>query len=104
MNMAIRAEIERLVVEFGQDPGDRRGRRCVAHREGTAVSASYDVDWPSFSSRWIPNKSPKDLLRQTIETAEALRADPLGDLAHELAKEISEREAELKTARRAGPR
>ena len=68
------AEIERLVVEFGQDPEAIVGEDVRrASRRQTAVSASYDVDPRASASRWMPNKSPKDSsLRQTIETAEAL--------------------------------
>ena len=91
-------EIERLVAEFGQDPesivGEDVGSRIVktirriAQLRRRLGELQMELD--------AHKKSEAYQLRQTIEAADASSDDPLGDLAKQLTKEISEREAELK--------
>ncbi len=91
-------EIERLVAEFGQDPeaivGEDVGSRIVktirriAQLRRRLSELQLELE--------AHKKSETYELRQTIEAAEAGGDAPLEDLARQLAKEISEREAELK--------
>ena len=91
-------EIERLVAEFGQDPesiiGEDIGSRIVktirriAQLRRRLGQLRLELE--------AHKKSEIFELRQTIEAAEAGGDAPLEDLARQLTKEISEREAELK--------
>jgi hypothetical protein len=93
-------EIERLVVEFGHDPEAIVGEdvasrivktiRRIAQLRRRLLELELELD--------AHQKTEAFLLRQTVEAAEAAGADPLNDLAHQLTSEISQREAELKTA------
>jgi hypothetical protein len=91
-------EIERLVAEFGQDPesivGEDVGSRIVktirriAQLRRRLGELKLELE--------AHKKSEAYELRQTIEAADVSGDDPLEDLAKQLTKEISEREAELK--------
>lgn len=91
-------EIERLVAEFGQDPeaivGEDVGSRIVKtiRRIAQLRRRLGELQMELEAHK----KSEAYELRQTIEAADASGDDPLGDLAKQLVKEISEREAELK--------
>jgi hypothetical protein len=91
-------EIERLVTEFGQDPeaivGEDIGSRIVktlrriAQLRRRLGELHLELEAHKQSEAYE--------LRQTIEAGDAGGEDPLGDLAAQLTKEISKREAELK--------
>jgi hypothetical protein len=95
--------IEKLIEEFGQDPeaisGDDIGSRIVRtirliaqlRRRLADVRLEIEAD----------EKTELFQLRRTIEEAEAEGNDPLGDLARQLAQEISEREAMVQSLQRA---
>jgi hypothetical protein len=97
-------EIARLVAEFGQDPEAIVGED-VASRIVKAIRriAQLRRRLGELQIEMDANQKTEGFrLRQTVETAEAIGADPLGDLAQQLTKEISERMVELKAARQAG--
>jgi hypothetical protein len=91
-------EIERLVAEYGQDPdaivGEDVGSRIVKTIRRIAQLqrrlGELKLELEAYK------KSEAYELRQTIETADASGDNLLGDLAKQLTKEISDREAELK--------
>jgi hypothetical protein len=91
-------EIERLVAEFGQDPeaivGEDVGSRIVKtlRRIAQLRRRLGELQMELEAHK----KSEAYELRRTIEVADASGDDHLGDLAKQLVKEISEREAELK--------
>jgi hypothetical protein len=91
-------EIERLVIEFGEDPeaivGEDVGSRIVktirriAQLRRRLGELQLELE--------AHEKSEAYELRQAIEAGDASGDNPLEDLARQLTKEISEREAELK--------
>jgi hypothetical protein len=95
------ATIEKLIEEFGQDPeaivGEDIGSRIVKairriaqlHRRLSEVQQEIEALQKTEISR----------LRQTIERAEAIGDDPLGDLAEQLMKDIAERKIRLNMMR-----
>jgi hypothetical protein len=94
--------IEQMVSEFGQDPeaivGEDIGSRIVktirriAQLRRRLGELKLELEAHENSEAYE--------LRKTIEAAHANGGDPLGDLARQLTKEISEREAELKAIMR----
>ena len=94
-------EIERLMAEFGQDPEAIVGEdvaslivkaiRRIAQLRRRLSELQQELN--------AHKKSEAYELRQTVEAADASGDDLLGDLAMQLVKEISEREAELKAIR-----
>ena len=92
-------EIERLTAEFGQDPeaivGEDVGSRIVkAIRRIAQLRRRLDELQLEIKAH---KKSEVYELKQVIEAADANGDDPLADLVRQLAKEISEREAELES-------
>ncbi|MGV1017562.1 MAG: J domain-containing protein [Fluviibacter phosphoraccumulans] len=96
------AEIEKIVSEFGQDPeaiaGDDVGSQIVKairriaqlkRRLGELLGLIDEI-----------RQSEIHELRTTVEESEALGGDPLGDLAKQLMKDISEQRVEFETMRR----
>lgn len=94
--------IEKIVENFGQDPEAIVGediasrlvkaiRRCGQLRRRLA-EVRYELD--------THKKSELFQLKHVIETAEAIGGDPLGDLAKQLMREISECEIRLNTMHR----
>jgi hypothetical protein len=96
-----REAIEKLIEEYGQDPeaivGEDVGSRIVkvirriAQLRRRLGEIQQEIE--------AHHKTEIFTLRETIEKAEAMGDDPLGDLAQKLMKEISERKTRLKTAR-----
>jgi hypothetical protein len=94
-----REAIEKLIVEFGQDPvaivGEDVGSRIVktirriAQLRRRLGEVQREIE--------AHKKTEIFKLRETIEKAEAIGEDPLGDLVQKLIKEISERKIKLKT-------
>lgn len=98
---ADQAAIEKIVSEFGQDPeaitGDDVGSQIVKairriaqlkRRLGELLSLMDEI-----------KQSEIHELRITVEEAEALGGDPLGDLAKQLMEEISAQRIELEVLR-----
>jgi hypothetical protein len=95
-----REAIEKLIEEFGQGPeaivGEDVGSRIVkvirriAQLRRRLGEVQQEIE--------AHKKTEIFKLRETIEKAEAMGDDPLGDLAQKLMKEISEHKIRLKTA------
>jgi hypothetical protein len=94
--------IEKLIEEFGQDPeaivGEDIGSsivkviRRIAQLRRRLTEVQQEIE--------ALRKTEIFRLRQTVEKAELMGDDPLGDLAHRLKKQISERQERLKAVRR----
>ena len=93
--------IEKLVSEYGQDPeattgGDVASRiikviRRIAQLRRRLSEIQQQMD--------AIQQSEIFQLKQTIEEAEAMGGDPLGDLAKQLTLELTERKIQLEIAR-----
>jgi hypothetical protein len=96
--------IEKLIDEFGQDPewivGEDIGSRIVkAVRRNAQLRRRLGEILEEVDAH---KETEIFRLRQTIEKAEAMGDDPLGDLAQQLEQELSERKIRLKAARQRG--
>lgn len=93
--------IEKLIMEFGQDPEAIEGEdvasrivkciRRIAQLRRRLGEAQRELK--------IQQKTSTFQLKKTIETAEAMGGDPLGDLARQIAHAIAERRIQLAIAR-----
>ncbi|NOU01361.1 MAG: J domain-containing protein [Gallionella sp.] len=93
--------IEKLVLEYGQDPeaitgGDVASRivkciRRIAQLRRRMGEVQQQMDAMQQTEIFH--------LKQTIEETEAMGGDPLGDLAKQLMQELSERKIQLEIAR-----
>ncbi|OAI09357.1 molecular chaperone DnaJ [Methylomonas lenta] len=89
--------IEKLIVEFGQDPeaiqGDDLGARMikVIRRVAQLRSRAEEID------KQLSETRSHELyeLMVTVQQAEALGSDPIGDLVQEILRQISERKIRL---------
>jgi len=94
-----REAIEKLIEEYGQDPeaiiGEDVGSRIVkvirrmAQLRRRLGEVQQEIE--------AHQKTEPFTLRQTIEKAEAIGDDPLGDLARQLTQQIIERHTRMKT-------
>lgn len=89
--------IERLIAEYGQDPeaiaGDDIGSRIVkAIRRIAQLRRRLGEAQHELAEQ---QRSELFQLRQSVEGGEALGDDPLGELAQQLIRELSERRARL---------
>jgi small-conductance mechanosensitive channel len=94
--------IEKLMTEFGQDPESIAGEdtasrivktiRRIAQLRRRLVEAKQELQ--------LHRKSSISQLKKTIETAEAMGGNPLGDLVKQLTQSITERKIRLEIARR----
>lgn len=94
--------IEKLIVEYGQDPeaitgGDIASRivkaiRRIAQLRRRLREAQQEME--------VQQQTEIVQLKQTIEETEAMGGDPLGDLAKQLMQELSERKIQLEIAGR----
>jgi hypothetical protein len=93
--------IEKLIQEFGQDPEAIEGEdvasrivkciRRIAQLRRRLVEAQKELKAQQKTNTWQ--------LKKTMETAEAVGGDPLGDLARQLQQAIAERRIQLAIAR-----
>lgn len=89
--------IEKLIVEFGQDPeaiqGDDLGARMIKaiRRIAQLRSRAEEIDKQLSETQ---NHELYELL-VTVQQAEALGSDPIGDLVLEILRQISERKIKL---------
>lgn len=89
--------IEKLIVEFGQDPeaiqGDDLGARMIKaiRRIAQLRSRAEEID------KQLSETRSHELyeLMVTVQQAEALGSDPIGDLVQEILRQISERKIKL---------
>jgi hypothetical protein len=89
--------IEKLIVEFGQDPeaiqGDDLGARMIKaiRRIAQLRNRAEEID------KQLSETQTHELyeLLITVQQAEALGSDPLGDLIQEILRQISERKIKL---------
>lgn len=89
--------IEKLIVEFGQDPeaiqGDDLGARMIKaiRRIAQLRSRAEEID------KQLSETQTHELyeLLVTVQQAEALGSDPIGDLVQEILRQISERKIKL---------
>lgn len=89
--------IEKLIVEFGQDPeaihGDDLGARMikVIRRIAQLRRRAEEID------KQLSETQSHELyeLMVTVQQAEALGSDPIGDLVQEILRQISERKIRL---------
>lgn len=89
--------IEKLIVEFGQDPeaiqGDDLGARMIKaiRRVAQLRSRAEEID------KQLSQTRSHELyeLMVTVQQAEALGSDPIGDLVQEILRQISERKIKL---------
>lgn len=93
--------IERLTIEFGQDPeiiaGEDTASRIVkAIRRIAQLRRRLGELQKELQ---LHRKTGIFQLRKTIETAEAMGGDPLGELARQLMQAITERKAQLERSR-----
>lgn len=96
--------IEKLIQEFGQDPEAIEGEdvasrivkciRRIAQLRRRLADAQKELKTQHKTSTWQ--------LKKTIETAEAMSGDPLGDLARQLQQAIAERRIQVAIARQQG--
>ena len=105
LNLAYKAgdqtAIERLVTEFGQDPeaitGEDVGARMIkAIRRIAQLRRRLAEIQPELKA--LQQTEVFELMR-TVTEAEAMGGDPLGDLAGELMRQISERKIDLEMSR-----
>ncbi len=93
--------IEKLIIEFGQDPeaiggGDVASRIVKAIRRIAQLRRRLsDIQQETE----ILQLTEIFQLKQTIEETDAMGGDPLGDLAQQLIQELSERRIRLEIAR-----
>ena len=93
--------IEKLMVEFGQDPeaikGDDMGARLI---KSIRRIAQLRRRWSEAEQEIAMQKQHEcyELMTTVMET-EAMGGDPLGDLVQELMRQISERKIQLETLR-----
>ncbi len=95
------ASIEKLIIEFGQDPeaitgGDIASRlvktiRRVAQLRRRAAEVAREIE--------LLKQTELIELMTTITEAKALGGDPLADLAQQIMQQISERKIELEMIR-----
>ncbi len=95
--------IQRLITEFGEDPeavaGEDvasrivKGIRRIAQLRRRLGELQRDLR--------IQQHTEIQQLKKTIETAEAMGGDPLGELIQQLTRTISERKIQLEIARQA---
>lgn len=89
--------IEKLIVEFGQDPeaiqGDDLGARMIKaiRRIAQLRSRAEEIDKQLLETR----SHELYELMVTVQQAEALGSDPIGDLVQEILRQISERKIKL---------
>lgn len=89
--------IEKLIVEFGQDPeaiqGDDLGARMIKaiRRIAQLRSRAEEIDKKLSETR----SHELYELMVTVQQAEALGSDPIGDLVQEILRQISERKIRL---------
>ena len=93
--------IEKLVAEYGQDPeaitgGDVASRLVKAIRRIAQLRRRVEEVKQEIG---IMQQAEIFQLKQTIEEAEAMGGDPLGELAKQLMQELSERKIQLEIAR-----
>ncbi|OAI23904.1 J domain-containing protein [Methylomonas koyamae] len=89
--------IEKLIVEFGQDPeaiqGDDLGARMIKaiRRIAQLRRRAEEID------KQLSETQSHELyeLMVTVQQAEALGSDPIGDLVQEILRQISERKIKL---------
>ncbi len=94
--------IEKIIEEFGEDPEAIVGEdtashivkaiRRIAQLRRRLVEVQQELEAHKDSEIFQ--------LKQTVEKAEAAGGDPLGDLAKQLLREITERQTRLNTMRR----
>lgn len=91
------AAIEKLIVEFGQDPeaikGDDIGARMIKAIRRTAQLRRRLLE----AEQEIAKQKQHELheLMSTIHETEAMGGDPIGDLVQELLRQISERKIQF---------
>lgn len=93
--------IEKLIKEYGQDPEAITGAdvaarivksiRRIAQLRRRLSEVQQEIDVQQISEIFQ--------LKNTVEEAEAMGGDPLGDLARQLMQEISERKIQLEIAK-----
>ncbi len=93
--------IEKLILEFGQDPEALAGEdvasrivksiRRIAQLRSRLSEIQQDLDTQKQTEIYQ--------LKTTIEETEAMGGDPLGDLAQQLLQELSERKILLEIAK-----
>ena len=93
--------IERLIMEFGHDPEAITGEDVAARivktiRRIAQLRRRLEEIRHAFKAQ---QKSNLQRLKKTIETAEAMGGDPLGDLVRQLTQAITERKMQLAIAR-----
>jgi chromosome segregation ATPase len=93
--------IEKLVLEFGQDPeafaGNDVGSKMVkAIRRIAQLRRRLGEIQQEFETQ---KQTEIYQLKTTIEETEKMGGDPLGDLAQQLLQELSERKIQLESAR-----
>lgn len=93
--------IEKLVAEYGQDPeaitgGDVASRLVKAIRRIAQLRRRMGEIQQQMDAM---QQTEIFLLKQTIEEAEAMGGDPLGNLAKQLMQKLSERKIQLEISR-----
>jgi hypothetical protein len=93
--------IEKLIVEYGQDPeaiagSDVASKIVKAIRRIAQLRRRIDEAQQEMA---IQQQTEIFQLKQTVEEAEAMGGDPLADLAKQLLEELSERKIQLEIAR-----
>ena len=94
--------IEKLIVEYGQDPEAIAGTD-VASRIVKAIRRIAQLRRRLAEVRQemeAQNKTEIFQLKKTIEETEAMGGDPLADLAQQLMQELSERKIKLEIAKK----
>ena len=93
--------IEKLIEEFGQDPEAIVGEDVASRIVKTIRRIAQLRRRLSEVQQEIEAHQKTEIfqLRQTIEKAEAIGRDPLGDLVKQLMQKISERQIRLKAMR-----
>jgi hypothetical protein len=93
--------IERLIMEFGHDPEAIEGEDVASRIVKTIRRIAQLRRRLGEAQRELKAQQKTGVyqLKKTIETAEAMGGDPLGDLARQLAQSIAERRIQLAITR-----
>jgi flagellar capping protein FliD len=95
------ASIEKLILEFGQDPEAITGEDVAARLVKTIRRIAQLCRRIAKSEKEIAEQQAAELYRLmiTVTETEAMGGDPLGDLSKHIMQQISERKIELEMIR-----
>lgn len=93
--------IEKLIMDFGHDPEAIEGEDVASRIVKTIRRIAQLRRRLGEAQRELKTQQQTSTfkLKKTIDTAEAMGGDPLGDLARQLARSIAERRIQLAIAR-----